>query len=192
MTKDSWIHKNPVLTTIIIVLGLIIFGAIFFFYGNKNSDTSNQLILPESEEVPETPGKPSTIPNLASVRISGGVWNSWDADAEKDGPVIRVVYLDSYGEIINGDGVPIEADVKIYTTDTSDYLYKKDRLVFSAHYSSEQIIPALLYPEIRVKKEEINIKPETDYKYGYVELTIKTQEQGDFSAESDFIVLYEE
>mgnify|MGYP001569822398 CR=1 FL=1 len=189
----------------LIIIGVLVLAVIFLSYRvifeatradkcySNINDSSGTLTLPKSEDVPPVPTdtNPSEIPNLASIRISGGIWENWDADIEKDGPFIEVVYLDSYGEIINGEGVPISADVKIFTKDMSNYPYKKGRLVFSASYSNNQIIPGL-YPKIRIPKEEMSINPSVDYKYGYVSVTIHTPKQGDFSTESDFIALYNE
>ncbi len=162
-----------------------------------STPTDKQTIsLPESNPVPAAPTQttPTKIAGLASIRISGGIWENWDADTEKDGPFIEVVYLDSRGEIITSDEVkklPISVDVELFTTDTSNYSYKKGRLVFSAHYSKEQIIFGDIYPKIRIPKEQISVNPDVDYPYGYLTITIHTPEQGNFSDESNFIVLYE-
>ncbi len=135
------------------------------------------------------------IEGLASIRISGGIWENWDADAEEDGPFVDIVYLDGRGDIISSDAteeLPISAYVQVFATDRSDYPYKKGRLVFSKNYSENQIILGSIYPRIRIPKEEISVNPFIDYRYGYVSVTIYTPKQGSFSDESDFIVLYEE
>jgi len=157
---------------------------------------SDNTSLPKSEPVSPVPTSaiPTRIDGLASIRINGGIWENWDADAEKDGPFIEVVYLNNQGDIISSNetkNLPISADVKLFTTDRSNYPYKKGRLVFSANYSKEQIIFGNIYPKIRIPKEQISINPDVDYQYGYVTITIHTPEQGDFSDESDFVVLYE-
>jgi len=163
---------------------------------NFNNTDTTPTSLPKSDPVstPPTQTTTSKIPGLATIRVSGGVWANWDADVEKDGPNVEIVYLDSSGGIITDSSteqLPISADVKIYTKDMSAYPWKEGRLVFSAHYTQNQIILGSIYPKIRIPKEEISVNPAVDYKYGYVSVTIHTPEQGDFSDESDFIVLYE-
>lgn len=153
--------------------------------------------LPKSESIPAPPVSitPTRIDRLASIRISGGIWENWDADSEKDGPFIDVVYLNNKGEIIANDqaeNLPISADVKLYTAERSSALSrKKGRLIFSARYSANQIIFGRMCPRIRIPKEEISVNPSIDYRIGYVSITIHTPEQGDFSDENDFVVLYE-
>lgn len=132
------------------------------------------------------------IEGLATIRISGGIWENWDADLEKDGAVIDIVYLDAGGDIIANEATkktPISADVKVYAA--PDVLTTPTKLVFSAHYSEEQIILGDIYPRIRIPKEQMTVNPYTDYQYGAVEVTISTPQQGLFSDRSDFIVLYE-
>lgn len=154
--------------------------------------------LPKSEPISSLPKQKSIsqILNLNSIKVSGGIWQNWDSDMEKDGPVIEIVYYNSLDDIITDDStkkLPITADVKVYTTDKNSPLsgYKEERLVYSAHYLSNQIILGNISPKIRILKEEMNINQTTDYKYGYVSVTIHTPEQGDFSDRSNFIVLYE-
>lgn len=132
------------------------------------------------------------IEGLTAIRVSGGIWGNWDADLEKDGPVIDIVYLDSRGDIIANEATkktPISADVKVYAA--TDVLTTPNRLVFSVHYSEEQIILGDIYPQIRIPKEQMSVNPYTDYQYGAVEVTIYTPQQGFFSDRNDFIVLYE-
>lgn len=131
--------------------------------------------------------------DLPQFEVGKGIWDNWDADMENDGPFITIVYEDSEGNIISNDAtkqMPISADIKIYAG--LDVLGPKDRLVFSEHYSPVQIILGSIYPVIRIPKERISSGIEAYYyKYGVVEVTISTPEQGNFSAKSDFIVLYE-
>ena len=132
------------------------------------------------------------IEGLATIRISGGIWGNWDADIEKDGPIIDLVYLDTMGDIIANEATkktPISADVKVYAS--TGVLATPDKLVFSASYSENQIILGEIYPSIRIPKEQMNVNPYTDYKYGDVEVTIYTPQQGPFSDRSEFIMLYE-
>ncbi|MFH0873457.1 MAG: hypothetical protein V1846_01305 [Candidatus Komeilibacteria bacterium] len=150
--------------------------------------------LPVSNSVPAASPNISTtkIDGLTAIRFSGGTWDNWDADVENDGPVFDLVYLDSQGNIITNDittKLPITADVKLYAS--SGPLAIKNKLVFSAHYSANQIILGSIYPRIRVPKEQMSINPSVDYKYGAAEVTIQTPEQGAFSSRSDFVVLYE-
>jgi len=162
----------------------------------NNNTEATPAPLPKSDPVPVTPSQttPSKIPGLATIRVSAGSWENWNADAAKDGPYIEIVYLNSTGGIITDSStkqVPISADVKVFTTDTSTLPFKEGRLVFSAHYSQDQIILGSIYPKIRIPKEEISVNPAVDKRYGYVSVTIHTPEQGDFSDESAFIFLYE-
>jgi hypothetical protein len=155
-----------------------------------------EMQLPKSNPVSTLPSQITTskISGLSSIRISGGIWENWNANMANDGATIEIVYLDSLGDIISDnttEQLPISADVKVYTTDTNSIPYKKGRLVFSAHYSTNQIILGNIYPKIRIPKEQISVNPSVDYEYGYVSVTIQTPEQGDFSAQSEFIVLYE-
>jgi len=132
------------------------------------------------------------IEGLSAIRISGGLWENWDADLEKDGPVVEIVYLDAEGSIIANEAtetMPISADVKVYAA--PDVLTTPTKLVFSAHYSEEQIILGDIYPRIRIPKEQMSVNPYTDYQYGAVEVTVYTPQQGSFSDRSDFIELYE-
>lgn len=138
---------------------------------------------------------PPTIQGLTSIRVSGGIWDNWDADAEKDGPTIDIVYLDKRGEIITSSmtkRLQIGASVKIWTKEwDDDYDTVKGRLVFSKYYQPKEIIFGSIYPEIRIPKELIKMD-EDDYDYGIVEVTIRTPGQGRFADISDFIVLKED
>lgn len=160
---------------------------------NQYSKTTQ---LPKSDPVSLPPPQvsASNISGLSSIRVSGGIWDNWNADMANDGPFIEIVYLDSLGNIIGNNSteqLPISADVKVYTKDTTSFPYKEGRLAFSAHYSTSQIILGNIYPKIRIPKEQISVNPAVDYQYGYVSVTIHTPTQGDFSSESDFIELYE-
>jgi hypothetical protein len=133
------------------------------------------------------------IEGLTAIRVGGGSWDNWDADMENDGPVIYIVYLDARGDIITDDStekMPISADVKLYAGDT--YSSKKTKMVFSGHYTEDEIILGSIYPDIRIPKEEISVNPSTDYRYGAVEVTIHTPNQGSFADRYDHIKLYEE
>jgi len=159
------------------------------------STTEDEISLPESEHVSSSPTEATLekIEGLTAIRVSGGIWDNWDADVENDGPVIDIVYLDARGDIISDASTKkmlISADVKVYAGDSP--LGPNTRVVFSAHYTENQIILGSIYPEIRIPKEEMSVNPSLDYMYGAVEVTIHTQQQGSFSDKDDFIVLYEE
>ena len=163
-------------------------------YWQKVGDLWKFFTSVDKEVMKQEIRKLTRIEGLTAIRVSGGIWENWDADVEKDGPVIEIVYLDRQGNIITSDSteiVPISADVKIFTTDTSDFPHKKGRLVYSSHYSKDKIILGWIYPKIRIPKEEINVNPMIDYQYGYILVTIHTPEQGSFSDGLDWIVLYE-
>lgn len=138
---------------------------------------------------------PPTIKGLTSIWVSGNGWENWDADAEKDGPTIDIVYQDKGGKIITNSmtkKLQIGASVKIWTMDwDDDYNKVKGRLVFSKYYQPKEIIFGSIYPEIRIPKELIDVD-EDDYDYGIVEVTIKTPGQGRFADIDDFIVLKED
>ena len=133
------------------------------------------------------------IEGLTAIRVGGGSWDNWDADLENDGPVIYIVYLDARGDTITDDStkkMPISADVKLYASDS--VLGPCDKLVFSAHYTEDEIILGSIYPDIRIPKEEISVNPSTDYWCGAVEVTIYTPAQGSFADRDNYIRLYEE
>ena len=111
---------------------------------------------------------------------------------ENDGPVISIYYLDVRGDGITGGStrkMPISADVKLYASDNVRGPY--DKLVFSAHYTEDEIILGGI-PRIRIPKEEISVNPSTDSWRGAVEVTIYTPAQGSFADRYDLIRLYEE
>jgi hypothetical protein len=85
--------------------------------------------------------------------------------------------------------MPISTDVKIYASDTSSS--PKTKLVFSAHYTEDQLIYGSIYPRIRIPKEEISVDPSIDYQYGDVEITIHTPTQGTFQDKNEINKLYE-
>lgn len=158
--------------------------------------TTKTIQLPKSDPVspPSSQVTASKISGLTAIRISGGIWGNWNADMANDGPFVEIFYLDNSGNIIGNNEtkqLPISADVKVYTADTNSIPWEKGRLVFSAHYSSDQIILGKIYPKIRIPKEQISVNPAVDSQYGYVSVTIHTPEQGDFSDEDDSIELYE-
>ncbi|NAT10042.1 hypothetical protein C4E22_00540 [ANME-1 cluster archaeon AG-394-G06] len=138
------------------------------------------------------------IEGLTAITVVGGSWSwdNWDADMENDGFVIQIMYLDARGNPIIDENIkkmPISADVKLYVTDS--VTGPKDKLVFSAHYTEDEIIldsKFSCFPEIRIPKEEISVNPSTDYQYGAVEVTIYTPVQGSFADRVDSIRLYEE
>ena len=176
------------------------------FYCDGDIDTPEKGGSPIQTTGPVTPTPTPTatlfekIEGLTAIRVGGGFWDNWDADMENDGPVIYIAYLDAKSDEINNDikKMPISADVKLYARDS--VTGPKDKLVFSAHYTEDEIIfgkmyPLIfprIYPLIRIPKEEISVNPSTDYQYGAVEVTIYTPVQGSFADRDDFIVLYEE
>ncbi len=158
----------------------------------NNTVTATKSVPIVSQTSPVSPKSAQRVEGLATIRIGAGLMENWDADVENDGPVLDIVYLDNQGEILNTyetQKMPITADVKLYAG--SDPLSKKDKLVYSQHFDSNQIIFGGIYPRIRIPKEKINVNPATDYKYGATEVTIHTPNQGDFSATGILITLYE-
>lgn len=161
-----------------------------------------EKIPEDTEEIPTQATAPTPTPTatvfekiegLTAIRVGGGIWDNWDADMENDGPVIYIVYLDARGETITDDStkkMPISADVKLYAGEYGSA--PKTKLVFSAHYTKDQIILGRITPDIRIPKEEISVSPSTEYWCGAVEVTIYTPKQGTFADRDDFIVLYEE
>lgn len=141
---------------------------------------------------PLQPAAPTRFEGIASIYITGGVWDNWDADVEKDGPVIAIVYRDRDDESILDDAaykVPVTADVKVYAGESVGS--SKTKLVFSSHYTDKQMVRCAFSDRcMRIPREEINVNTATDFQYGDVEVTVHTPEQGDFSARNEFIVLY--
>ena len=166
------------------------------------NETTENIIGIEEKTLPTpaptpTPTTTATlfekIEGLTAIRVGGGIWDNWDADLENDGPVIDIVYLDANGDIISDKStkkMPISADVKLYAGE--DVSAPKTKLVFSAHYTKDQIILGSITPDIRIPKEEISVSPSTEYWCGAVEVTIYTPKQGTFADRNDFIELYEE
>lgn len=170
-------------------------ASVILLSGCAEEKAPDVILLPESEPVTSSPTEAilDKIDGLTAIRVSGGTWGNWDADIEQDGPVIDIVYLDARGDIITDAStqkMPISADVKIYAGDNPSG--PNTKVVFSAHYTEDQIILGSIYPVIRIPKEEMSVNPSVDYQYGDVEVTIHTQLQGTFSDKSEFIVLYED
>ena len=156
--------------------------------------TPTLTAIPRSEPALYTTGEATydKIEGLTAIRVGGGIWANWDADMENDGPVVEITYLGANGDTITGKStkkLPISADVKIYAKSGSSN--SNTKLVFSAHYSEDQIIIGGIRPEIRIPKEELSVNPSKEYWCGDVEVTISTPKQGTFAAKSDFIELYE-
>ena len=169
----------------------------FYCAGDIITPEKEGSLIPTTGPITPTPTPTATlfekIEGLTAIMVVGGSWENWDADMENDGPVILIMYLDARGELIideNAEKVPISADVKLYAGDS--FLDPYDKLVFSAHYTEDEIIFGLISPSIRIPKEEISVNPSTDYMYGAVEVTIYTPAQGSFADRCDFIQLYEE
>lgn len=158
----------------------------------KTVTVQKPTIVAEQSPAQTPTKKPLRIDGLASIRISAGLMENWDADVANDGPVLGIVYLDNQGNIISdytNNKVPITADVKLYAG--SDPLSKKTKLVYSQHFDSNQIVVNDSYPKLRIPKEKINVNPDTDYQYGMSEVTIHTPDQGDFSGTGILVTLYE-
>jgi len=164
----------------------------------KNTMTQNKIVTgPEVAKIPvvSTPTPSNNvlrIDGLCAIRVSGGLQDNWDADVENDGPVLNVVYLDKNGDIISSDATEkmlITADVKLYAGSNS--MSKNEKLVYTQHFNSDQIIFGSIYPKIRIPEEKISVNPSIDYKYGTSVITIHTPNQGDFSGTGILTVLYE-
>jgi hypothetical protein len=154
--------------------------------------------IPTTGPITPTPTPTATlfekIEGLTAISVGGAGWDNWDADMENDGPVIFIAYLDARGDIITDDSttkMPISADVKLYARDSDSIWCPYDKLVFSAHYTEDEIILSSIFHTIHIPKEEISVNPSTDYWLGAVEVTIYTPSQGSF-ADRNYISLYEE
>ncbi len=174
---------------------IVLVAAVITMCWCVDEDPVSTHTLPKSEPVPAPTIKEDTcekIEGLTCIRVSGCGWNNWDADMDNDGLVVEIVYLDAIGDIITSKctkQMPISADVKIYASDTSSS--PKTKLVFSAHYTEDQLIYGSIYPRIRIPKEEISVDPSIDYQYGDVEITIHTPTQGTFQDKNEINKLYE-
>ena len=169
------------------------------FYCDGDIDTPEKggTLIQTTGPITPTPTLTATlfekIEGLTAIRVGGGFWDNWDADMENDGPVIHIYYLDARGDRIRDDStkmMPISADVKLYASDS--VTGPEDKLVFSAHYTEDEIVLGSSSPYIRIPKEEISVNPSTDYRTGAVEVTIYTPAQGSFADRGDYIRFYEE
>lgn len=170
----------------------------------RQNQTTQQVQQEFNEETPslksESVSPPiqtfNRIDGLSTIRIGGGIlWENWDSDLEKDGPVIKIIYLDSRGEIISSEAtekMPISVDVKAYAKGKEEMVTSSasSKLVFSAHYTKDQIIFGGIYPKIRIPKEQLNVDPSIDSNEGAIEVTIYTPEQGTFADRQGWFVLY--
>ena len=149
--------------------------------------------MPMPAPTPEpTEQKYTRINGLVSIDGLMAIQESWDSDAEMDGPVIDIVYRDSNGDSISSDAtakMPITADVKLYAGTSP--MGKATKLVYSGHFESNQIVYGLTHPRIRIPKEQIQVDRSSDYYVGSGVIIIHTPEQGDFSATDSFVQLYE-
>ena len=149
-------------------------------------EVETEPLDPEPAPPPPRPATPTRIEGLASIRLTTGIWENWDADAEKDGPTIMIEYLDKNSEHVfpflddSYLQIPISADVKVMGGKSPIY---RDKLIFSGHFSSDQMIKGLLGGhKIRIPKEQLNYDPAVDSPTAFIEVTVHTPEQGDFSA----------
>lgn len=154
--------------------------------------TPAPVAQPDPVPTPPPSKSPTRVDGLVSINPLAAMQENWDADIEKDGPVIDIVYLDSNGDMISDDAtakMPISADIKLYAGTTP--LSKKTKLVYSGHFDSSQIVYGINHPRIRIPEGSISVDPSTDYYVGIGTVTIHTPEQGDFSATDSFVVLYD-
>lgn len=136
--------------------------------------------------------KYTRINGLVGIDALMAIQESWDVDAEMDGPVIDIVYKDSNGDSISSDAtakMPITADVKLYAGTSP--MGKTPKLVYSGHFESNQIVYGITHPRIRIPEEQIQVDRSSDYYVGSGVITIHTPEQGDFSDTDPFVQLYE-
>jgi len=143
---------------------------------------------PEPQEEPVITDS-QEIDGLASINAMT-MQKNWDADAEKDGIEVSIVYYDSHSNNISTYDtvkIPISVNLKLYTA-TGGIYSEKDRLVFSKNYTSDEVInDNSIYSIVRIPREEITTNS-TDYPFGVLEVTITTPKQGEFSVVEESLV----
>ena len=104
-----------------------------------------------------------------------------------------MVSYDDGGEMIDFSGIMCRFTLRSYTD--NDYNDKPDGepIYTSQEHQAFASDDMDLYGSlVRIPKEEIDVNPETDYKYGILEVTVTTPEQGSFSAWDTIATLYED
>lgn len=112
-------------------------------------------------------------------------WESWDADAEKDGAEVSFYFEDATGGYLYPTVQDWEVDVTLFNSEYDDNfdLVKTD-VVFEGTFEADEVLyDSLGDPFVRIDREDITGQTDT---YGWAEVTIKSPTYGEFGAIDEY------
>ncbi len=121
---------------------------------------------------------------IASV-TSYSFWESWDADADKDGAEISFYFEDANGEYVYPTEKDWSVTVTMYNAEyNDDFDYVKTDQIYTGTFDEDAVMYGSLDdPFVRIPAEEIKGAKDT---YGWAEMTISSPTYGEFSAVDEY------
>ena len=136
---------------------------------------------------------PQVIEDLAYITVGAGSYTD-DADPEAEGIRLFIRFYDSKSETIEFQDIPVVVTIELYGyRNTFDYNRRQNReLVYKEQTTIDYSTRLSLGAEIKIPFEKIAVNQNRYIKWGAIEVTVTTPNQGDFQDSSDLVLLYDE
>jgi len=135
------------------------------------------------------PEKSSTniIKDLAYIKALGILYSD-DADPESEGIDIHIAWYDTKSEDVHFRNIPMLVTIELFTAKYN--VEVKQREIVRSVYKAEAQIDSSL-SRVRIPFKDINVDPNADDCSGIGKVTVHTPQQGDFSFDMEYVLLYE-
>jgi len=153
-----------------------------FFAGCTGEGGSEETTAAGTTSAPTTPAPTNQFDTVTYAEVMS-ITDSWDADAEDDGIIIYPALRDANDETVKWDGITLNVDIKIYTSDYDiNYQSVDPRLVYSGAGTIDNWKDGNLFFSggIKVLFDDI-ITTASDAEYGTIFVTVHTP-VGNFEA----------
>jgi len=165
----------------------VLFGAVLLVLG-ACVPTAPPPVRPKPLPPPSEKATHKIIEDLAYIKVLSSEYSD-DADPEKEGAEIRLLWYDSKSELIHFRNVPMRVSIEILTYEYDRKTHKYEPIK-SVYKSQAQIDSSSSH--IRIPFEHIKADPRLDKIVGMLQIVIHTPEQGDFSpVNTERVPLYE-
>lgn len=148
-----------------------------------------ETVTPTPQALPAPTEKPSggIIKDLAYIKAVNIPYSD-DADPEWEGYDINLFWCDTKSELIHFRNIPVLVNIELFTAKYN--VETKQREIVRSVYKAEAQIDSSL-SRIRIPFKDINVDPDVDDCSGIGKVTVRTPEQGDFSFDMEYVLLYE-